>query len=147
MKPEVVAIGEVCPFLGGENMGEEKQKEPKVSFNLDYGRFIIHRTTLEVLGYPEFYRFLFNRHEKQLAIQSCGIDDAGSHQLKAIKDGDAYEVKSKDLLRLLYRSCNWDRFLSYRIQGTAYPEQRTVVFSLNEAQMLNEMRNSDETVE
>lgn len=44
-----------------------------ISANLDTGRIAIHRTTLEIMGYPEYYRFLLNLRKRQLAIQSCGI--------------------------------------------------------------------------
>jgi hypothetical protein len=129
-------------------MYEEKQivwdgKKPGISVNLDSGRIAIHRTTLEVLGYPEFYRFLLNLEQKQWAIQACGIDDTGAHSLPDIKDRETCDVNSKDLVRLLYRSCRWNRKMSYRIQGIGYPEQKTVSFSLMNALELNEMKNND----
>lgn len=79
------------PFVGDENMSEEVNtlwdaKKPGISVNLDTGRIAIHRTTLEIMGYPEYYRFLLNLGKKQLAIQSCGIDDDGAHRLPEIKD-------------------------------------------------------------
>ena len=94
------------PFLGDENMSEEVNtlwdaKKPGISVNLDTGRIAIHRTTLEIMGYPEYYRFLLNLRKKQLAIQSCGIDDDGAHRLPEIKDRETCDVNSKDLIRLL----------------------------------------------
>lgn len=115
-------------------------KKPGISVNLATGRIAIHRTTLEVMGYPEFYRFLFNSAHKQLAIQSCGIDDAGAHRLPEIKDRETCDVNSKDLVRLLYRSGSWKRKMSYRIQGIGYPQQKTVKFDLDNAFELNEMK-------
>ena len=57
------------PFLGDENMSEEVNtlwdaKKPGISVNLDTGRIAIHRTTLEIMGYPEYYRFLLNLRKK-----------------------------------------------------------------------------------
>ena len=100
------------PFVGDENMSEEVNtlwdaKKPGISVNLDTGRIAIHRTTLEIMGYPEYYRFLLNLGKKQFAIQSCGIDDDGAHRLPEIKDRETCDVNSKDLIRLLYRSCKW----------------------------------------
>lgn len=60
-------------------------KKPGISVNLDTGRIAIHRTTLEIMRYPEYYRFLLNLRKKQFAIQSCGIDDDGAHRLPEIK--------------------------------------------------------------
>ena len=39
-------------------------KKPGISVNLDTGRIAIHRTTLEIMGYPEYYRFLLNLRKK-----------------------------------------------------------------------------------
>ena len=132
-------------------MKEEKNilwdaKLPGLSVNLYSGRIAIHRTTLEVLGYPEFYRFLFNPVQRQLTLQSCGIDDEGAHRLPEIKDGETCDVNSKDLVRLLYRTCKWNRKMSYRILGSGFPEQRTVNFNLEDAVELHEMKRNDETV-
>ena len=137
------------PFLGDENMSEEVNtlwdaKKPGISVNLDTGRIAIHRTTLEIMGYPEYYRFLLNLRKKQLAIQSCGIDDDGAHRLPEIKDRETCDVNSKDLIRLLYRSCKWKYTMSYRIQGTGFPEQQTVNFNLDDALELNEMKRTTE---
>ena len=143
------ARGQVRPFLGDENMSEEVNtlwdaKKPGISVNLDTGRIAIHRTTLEIMGYPEYYRFLLNLGKKQLAIQSCGIDDDGAHRLPEIKDRETCDVNSKDLIRLLYRSCKWKNTMSYRIQGTGFPEQQTVNFNLDDALELNEMKRTTE---
>ena len=119
-------------------------KKPGISVNLDTGRIAIHRTTLEIMGYPEYYRFLLNLGKKQFAIQSCGIDDDGAHRLPEIKDRETCDVNSKDLIRLLYRSCKWKITMSYRIQGTGFPEQQTVNFDLDDALELNEMKRMTE---
>ena len=137
------------PFLGDENMSEEVNtlwdaKKPGISVNLDTGRIAIHRTTLEIMGYPEYYRFLLNLGKKQFAIQSCGIDDDGAHRLPEIKDRETCDVNSKDLIRLLYRSCKCKITMSYRIQGTGFPEQQTVNFDLDDALELNEMKRTTE---
>ena len=137
------------PFLGDENMSEEVNtlwdaKKPGISVNLDTGRIAIHRTTLEIMGYPEYYRFLLNLGKKQLAIQSCGIDDDRAHRLPEIKDRETCDGNSKDLIRLLYRSCKWKNTMSYRIQGTGFPEQQTVNFNLDDALELNEMKRTTE---
>lgn len=118
-------------------------KKPGISFNPDSGRISIYRTTLDVMKYPEFYRFLLNLEKKQLAIQSCGIDDSGAHRLPEIKDRETCDVSSMDLVRLLYRVCSWDRNLSYRVQGVDYPAQRTVTFDLGEVQKLNVIKQRE----
>ena len=113
-------------------MSDEKHtywdiKQPGISFNLGSGRIALYRATLEIMGYPEFYRFLFNPEKKMLAIQRCGI----------IKR-ETCDVSSKDLVRLLYRSCRWDPDMTYRIPGVGYPGSFAVSFDLNEAYEINE---------
>ena len=70
-------------------MSDEKHtywdiKQPGISFNLGSGRIALYRATLEIMGYPEFYRFLFNPGKKTLTIQRCDIDDPGAHKLPRI---------------------------------------------------------------
>ncbi len=124
-------------------MSDEKHtywdiKQPGISFNLGSGRIALYRATLEIMGYPEFYRFLFNPEKKMLAIQRCGIDDPGAHKLPRIIKRETCDVSSKDLVRLLYRSCRWDPDMTYRIPGVGYPGSFAVSFDLNEAYEINE---------
>ena len=54
-------------------MSDEKHtywdiKQPGISFNLGSGRIALYRATLEIMGYPEFYRFLFNPGKKTLGL-------------------------------------------------------------------------------
>ncbi len=120
-------------------------RKPGISVNLGSGRIAIHRTTLEIMGYPEYYRFLLNLGKRQLAVQGCGIDDAGAHRLPEIKERETCDVNSKELIRLLYRSCGWKNTMSYRIQGTGFLEQQTVNFNLDDALELNEMKGTNGT--
>ena len=128
----------------GKEAEELRRRKPGISVNLDSGRIAIYKTTLEIMGYPEYYRFLLNLDQKQLAIQTCGIDDAGAHRLPEIKDRETCDVNSKDLIRLLYRRCKWKNNMSYRIQGEGYPEQKTVNCHLDDALELNEMKGAEE---
>ena len=84
----MIIQGTSAPFWGGGRMSDEKHtywdiKQPGISFNLGSGRIALYRATLEIMGYPEFYRFLFNPEKKMLAIQRCGIDDPGAHKLRS----------------------------------------------------------------
>ena len=48
-----------------------------LTFNVEDGRITIFRSTLEALGWPTHYRFLYNREAKQVAVQNCTAEDAG----------------------------------------------------------------------
>ncbi len=71
-----------------------------ITFRYADGRITVFRSALESIGRPEFYHFL------------------------------RYEIKSKNLVRLLYQSCGWDRTRSYRLPGVEYPQQRLVNYDL-----------------
>ncbi len=51
-----------------------------LTFNVEDGRITIFRSTLEALGWPTHYRFLYNREAKQVAVQNCTAEDAGVHK-------------------------------------------------------------------
>ena len=51
-----------------------------LTFNVEDGRITIFRSTLEALGWPTHYRFLYNREAKQVVVQNCTAEDAGAHK-------------------------------------------------------------------
>ena len=51
-----------------------------MTFNAVDGRITIFRSTLEALGWPVHYRFLYNRQANQVAVQNCAAEDVGSHK-------------------------------------------------------------------
>ncbi len=51
-----------------------------LTFNVEDGRITIFRSTLEALGWPTHYRFLYNREAKQVAVQNCTAEDAKQEQ-------------------------------------------------------------------
>ena len=139
----MIIQGTSAPFGEGDRMGDEKNtywdiKQPGISFNLGSGRIALYRATLEIMGYPEFYRFLFNPGKKTLTIQRCDIDDPGAHKLPRIIKRETCDVSSKDLVRLMYRSCRWNPDTTCRIPGVGYPGSFAVSFDLNEAYEINE---------
>ena len=71
------------------------------------------------------------RKSKQMfAIQACGMDAEGANRVPKKNQADRYEIKSKNLVRLIYQSCGWDRTRSYRLPGVEYPQQRLVNYDL-----------------
>lgn len=115
-----------------------------MTFNLMWGRIRIFRTTMEMLGNPEYYRFLFNAERKMVAIQSCKMDDAGSHLLPKLKDGESYKINSKDFVRLVFHSQHWNPHHSYRVVGSYYPDAGLVNFLLEDAICISEGKSVSE---
>ena len=81
-----------------------------LTFNVEDGRITIFRSTLEALGWPTHYRFLYNREAKQVS-NSC-------------------EIKCVALVRMIYRDMRWNRNNTYRLEGKSIPRQQLVSFDL-----------------
>ncbi len=114
---------------------------PGISFSIQSGRITIFKTTLVAIGYPEYYRFLFSPDDLVFGIEPCGIDDGGAHRLPEKLKYDHYDIKSKDLVRFVYQSCEWTKKLTYRVPGVREtPDSHTVYFDLRQALEVHEGR-------
>lgn len=113
---------------------------PGISFCLKSGRVTIFKTTLEVIGYPEFNRFLYNPDTKMMAIEPCAMNAPGAYALVNVKKEETYDVSSIDFVRMMYRENGWKKQISYRIAGVAYPQDRAVEFDLTKALEIHEGR-------
>lgn len=109
-----------------------------VSFSLEAGRIRMFRTTMEQLGNPAYFRFLYNPEQKTIAVQKCSIDTKGAHEVPEIKDGDSYEINSMPLVRMLYSHCAWKKKISYRVLGEYFDKQKMIVFDLSCALEIHE---------
>ncbi|MBR0392582.1 MAG: hypothetical protein IJK38_09700 [Oscillospiraceae bacterium] len=111
---------------------------PGISFNVVSGRITIFKQTLVAMGYPEYFRFLFDPEEQFFGIEPCSIDDYGANWLPEEMTREHYDLKSKDLVRFVYRSCGWQKKLTYRIAGTV--DGKRVYFDLRTAYEIHEGR-------
>ena len=106
---------------------------PGISFNLTWGRLTIFKTTLQELGHPEYIHFMCDTERKKFAIEACGLDDPGGHLLLERKGREYCEVKCRELMRFIYRSCGWKEKVSYRVVGEMNPEKERMEFDLSKA--------------
>lgn len=109
-----------------------------ISFAVSAGRITIFKTTLTALEYPPFFRFLLDTENKQFGIECCEFESSGSHQLPEEMPQERYDIKSKDMVKFIYRICGWDTSSTYRIKGIAIPDQHMVVFDLTAALRVTE---------
>ena len=100
-----------------------------LTFNVEDGRITIFRSTLEALGWPTHYRFLYNREAKQVAVQNCTAEDAGAHKTPKLTVSNSCEIKCVALVRMIYRDMRWNRNNTYRLEGK-HPRQQLVSFDL-----------------
>lgn len=107
-----------------------------ITFSYIDGRITIFKSTMNILNNPDFYRFLYNKTNNYLALQSCLFEDVGSHKTPIIKEQDSFEIKSKDLVTLIYKDGKWDTNYSYRISGNYIAKYNLVSFNLKEGKKL-----------
>ena len=115
-------------------MQEERKEWPVNAKGLTFDpvqeRITIFRTTIEAIGTPEYYRFLFNPTRKKFAIQACAINDEGAEKMPKLRDGDCCYVRSALLVRYVFDTCSWNRELTHRVEGVLRPEQKLVEYDL-----------------
>ena len=114
----------------------------KFKIAMKSGRVTIFKTTLAVMDYPEFYRFLYNPDTQSLAIEPCEMDAPGAYALVGVKKEETYDVSSIDFVRMMYRANRWNQEISYRVAGIAYPDLKTAVFALRDALEIPQMQVS-----
>ena len=90
---------------------------PGLSFKFRSGRITIFKTTLDILGRPEYFQFMFSPEDRMFAIQACEMGDDGAHRMPEVTPRDYIEVNSKALVRFVYRTCGWNEKYTYRIPG------------------------------
>ena len=112
------------------------EKRIGLSFSIRDGRITIYRSTLELLEFPEFYRFLYYPEKEKIAIEACGIDDKGAHRMPKLKKRVSCDVKSMAMVRLLYRNCGWNPKVSYRVLGKKIDDKKLVDFDLSKAEII-----------
>ena len=125
---------------------------PGISFNIVSGRITIFKQTLVAMGYPEFFRFLFSPENLVFGIEPCGIDDEGAKRLPDEITREHYDIKSIHLVRFVYKTCGWEKRLTYRVAGEKYaPDSNLVLFDLRQAyeihqgRMLASVRRAEES--
>lgn len=74
-----------------------------VTFNANEGRITIFRSMLEALGWPTYYRFLYNRKMGQIAVQACKAENAGAHRVTRLNETNSCEIKCVAFSRMIYR--------------------------------------------
>lgn len=116
-----------------------------MTLNVDEGRITIFRSTLEALGWPSHYRFLYNPQMNQIAVQVCSAADAGAHRVGKLNECSSCEIKCVAFVRMIYKNAKWDKRRSYRMIGNPFPEQRLVSFQIQEALPIENGRVLDGT--
>lgn len=95
-----------------------------------------NKTCVVKMNYPHDVVLMINHDRKQIAIQSCDVDDDNATPFFRKKSQKNASVRwnNSDLLRTISDFLGWDfERYSYRINGILYPDQNAMVFDLNKA--------------
>ena len=99
------------------------------------------------MGYPEFFRFRFSPEDLFFGVEPCGIDDGGAHRLPDEITREHYDIKSIGLVRFVYKTCGWEKKLTYRIAGKRFvPDSHLVYFDLRQAFEIHQGRMKETAV-
>ena len=112
-----------------------------ISFNIETGRITVFKTTLKAMNYPEYFHFRFSPEDLMFGIEPCELKDGGAHRLPDELTREHYDIKSKDLVRFVYKTCGWGKKLTYRVPGEKFaPDSGLVVFDLRKAYEIHQGR-------
>lgn len=107
-----------------------------IAIDLKKGRIRIHKNTLHALHDPDYIQILINPQTKVIAIRKCTTKDKLYHHIKwkVLASHQCYEIHSKMLMDMLDRMClNYMPGHTYRINGTAYPNEKLVAFKISDS--------------
>lgn len=120
------------------------QNQAGVSFSLKWGKVLIFHATILLLKEPKYVRFLFNPQEKRLAIQCCDKKVPEAFAVpKYNPDNWEFVIKSMEMMRMIYRCCNWNDEKTYRAYGAYYEKYNLVEYELNSAGVIEDSQFVD----
>ena len=95
----------------------------------------ISKKTMSILEYPKKVRILISSDNKEIAIQPCDENDKEGLKIKApsLDRYSGYMVCSKLLLIKIFEINQWDKKLTYKIEGTYIKEKNMMVLNFSDA--------------
>ena len=114
----------------GEEQREWSANAKGLTFDPSKGRIMLYRSTIEALGTPEYFRFLFNPKKKKFAVQVCGIKDEGAERMPKLRGGDCCYICSNALVQYVFVTCKWDSNYTHRVEGIMHSEENLIEFDL-----------------
>ena len=107
-----------------------------ISFYLRVGRIHIFTETLRLIGQPKRICFLISSDGQSLLMRAYETRDLKSHKVppNVYNGRRSFEVSSCKLCEILADLHSWDLEWSYRVPGVILRDQRSVRFSLAQAE-------------
>ena len=111
-------------------------EEITMAIDLKKNRLRIHKSTLRLIGSPEFVKLLFSRERNAIGVIASKSDIPKAEEIRVIydkpNDTGTFDIYSKYLvsvIRTAFRGL--DRTGLYRLKGFPVPEDNGVYFPLS----------------
>lgn len=120
-------------------MCKDGNLQTAMSIDMKKNRIRIHKESLRMIGNPSYIQLLVNVDRAQVAIRGLDQNKKGSdaHKVnKALIQSDfSYEIYSQSLMIKLRNAFpQFGSDCTYRLSGTAFPEDRAAVFNVRSLQ-------------
>ena len=109
---------------------------PCLLIDLKKGRIRIHKSTLHLLGDPEYVQFLINPDDQALVVRKSSRRDFLSQHVRwrVIGGKQCCDFYSRFLLRALQDvHFDWKENRSYRIYGQLHTKESLALFSMKDS--------------
>lgn len=80
------------------------------------------------------------------SIKLRGYIRSGAHRVGKQNESNSGEIKCMALVRMIYGDSGWDKKMTYRLLGRAFPQQRLVSFKITDAMQIENGRVLTENV-
>ncbi len=121
-------------------------KKPIISLDIKWCRMRIHKTTLYMLGSPEYIQILVNPDTLCIAIRPVGRGAKPAHKVDwdSITGKSSYNINSKYLLYKLCGICNTiSKTDSYKIVGQYDSDENIAYFYMKAALPISNCREDE----
>lgn len=118
---------------------DARAEELESAFSYD-GYQVVRKELFAHLRDPAIVIRKDNRKMKQIAVQACGAEESGAHRVGKPDESNSGEIKCMALVRMIYGDSGWDKKMSYRLIGRAFPQQRLVSFKITDAMQIENGR-------
>lgn len=117
-------------------MKNDSLNMPMIVIDSKNSRIRIHRSTLRLLGNPEYIQLLVNPERLTLAIlPSQKLRTANAIRWDRLAESKSCELYSKILIRQLRSICpNWKEDGKYRLYGVRIPNGLLIQFDMSSAE-------------
>lgn len=113
-----------------------RQSKPAIAIDPIKNVIRIHKSTLLLIGKPDYIQLLVNPLSMQIAIKASNKDDYLAHHVRwhELSKSKSYQLHSQKLLEKLFKFNNdFNNQTVYRIYGDYYENEGVIKFDFDDA--------------